>query len=91
MEKYHPSTLDGLLDVLVAVFGQEALDDIRGCRTLGKLQCLELFIRKNLVLQNDNRSALYADCGEETPGDVAQVAILRMWERLRDDPMVRRL
>jgi len=56
---------------------------LRYCRTLGDLPSLELFIRKNLVIQNDNRLDLYADCSQGTPRDVAQVAILILQERLR--------
>lgn len=83
LKDYNPSTMDELLGILETIFDQEALDAIRDCWRLSELQSLEVFIRKNLVTQNENRSDLYADCGQETPQDVALLAILRLWERLR--------
>jgi len=83
MEQHNPRTLTELLDILVKIFSPEALDDIKYCRTLGELPSLDRFIRKNLVIQNDNRCDLYADCSQETPRDVAQMGILMLQERLR--------
>ncbi|MCP4283955.1 MAG: hypothetical protein GY792_05830 [Gammaproteobacteria bacterium] len=87
MKHYHPCTLDELVDILETIITKEVIDglrDIDNDQLLAQMQLsLEEFVRTSFVIQNDNRSALYADCGRDTPHDVAQLAIWHLWRRLK--------